>query len=55
MICFVRYNAQERGSLFIGAGVQVYEGMIVGQSPKAGDIAVNVRSEERRVGKECGS
>ena len=28
------YNAQERGSLFIGAGVQVYEGMIVGQSPK---------------------
>ena len=36
------YNAQERGSLFIGAGVQVYEGMIVGQSPKAGDIAVNV-------------
>lgn len=36
------YNAQERGALFIGAGVQVYEGMIVGQSPKAGDIAVNV-------------
>ena len=36
------YNAQERGSLFIGAGVQVYEGMIVGQSPKSGDIAVNV-------------
>src|SRR5659263_549891 len=28
------YNAQERGSLFIGAGVTVYEGMVVGQNPK---------------------
>lgn len=36
------YNAQERGTLFIGAGVGVYEGMIVGESPKAGDIVVNV-------------
>ncbi|MDE7294378.1 MAG: translational GTPase TypA [Oscillospiraceae bacterium] len=36
------YNAQERGSLFIGAGVPVYEGMIVGASPKAEDLVVNV-------------
>ncbi len=36
------YNAQERGSLFIGAGVPVYGGMIVGESPKSGDIQVNV-------------
>lgn len=36
------YNAQERGELFIGPGVPVYEGMVVGQSPKAEDIAVNV-------------
>lgn len=36
------YNAQERGSLFIGAGTQVYEGMIVGASPKAEDLVVNV-------------
>ncbi len=36
------YNAQERGVLFVGAGVPVYEGMIVGQSPKDDDIAVNV-------------
>jgi len=36
------YNAQERGVLFIGVGVPVYMGMIVGQSPKAGDISVNV-------------
>ena len=36
------YNAQERGTLFIGAGVPVYEGMIVGQSPKEEDLVVNV-------------
>ncbi len=36
------YNAQERGALFIGAGTQVYEGMVVGCSPKAEDIVVNV-------------
>jgi GTP-binding protein len=36
------YNAQERGSLFIGAGVPVYEGMVVGASPKAEDLVVNV-------------
>ncbi|MEG2770376.1 MAG: translational GTPase TypA, partial [Oscillospiraceae bacterium] len=36
------YNAQERGTLFIGAGEKVYEGMIVGFSPKNGDMTVNV-------------
>lgn len=36
------FNAQERGDLFIGAGVKVYEGMIVGVNNKQGDIAVNV-------------
>lgn len=36
------YNAQERGTLFIGAGVPVYEGMVVGMSPKAEDLVVNV-------------
>ena len=36
------YNAQERGTLFIGPGVPVYAGMVVGASPKAEDIAVNV-------------
>ncbi len=36
------YNAQDRGTLFVGAGVPVYEGMIVGSSPKSEDIAVNV-------------
>ena len=36
------YNAQERGSLFIGAGVPVYEGMVIGASPKTEDLVVNV-------------
>lgn len=36
------YNAQERGQLFIGAGTPVYEGMIVGASPKTEDLVVNV-------------
>ena len=36
------YNAQERGQLFITAGTPVYEGMIVGASPKVEDLVVNV-------------
>ena len=36
------YNAQDRGALFITPGTPVYMGMVVGQSPKAGDINVNV-------------
>ena len=36
------FNAQDRGSLFIGPGVKVYEGMVVGVSPKQEDITVNV-------------
>ena len=41
-ITYGLYNAQERGTLFIGAGVPVYEGMIIGQSPKAEDLVVNI-------------
>ena len=36
------FNAQERGTLFIGAGTPVYEGMVVGYSPKMEDLVVNV-------------
>ncbi len=36
------YNAQERGTLFIDAGVRVYEGMIVGENSRSEDIVVNV-------------
>jgi len=36
------FNAQERGNLFIGPGVQVYEGMIVGECSRNEDITINV-------------
>lgn len=36
------YNAQERGILFISAGVKVYEGMIVGENARNEDIVINV-------------
>ena len=36
------FNAQGRGTLFIGPGTQVYEGMVRGESPKSEDINVNV-------------
>ena len=36
------FAAQDRGRLFIGPGVPVYEGMVVGMSPKSDDIVVNV-------------
>lgn len=41
-ITYGLYNAQERGILFIGAGVKVYSGMVIGQTAKAEDIEVNV-------------
>ena len=41
-ITYGLFGAQERGSLFIGPGVKVYSGMVVGQNPKAEDIEINV-------------
>ena len=41
-VAYGLYNAQERGILFIGPGIQVYEGMIVGENARAEDITVNV-------------
>lgn len=41
-ITYGLYNAQERGTLFIGPGEKVYAGMIIGQNGKAEDIEVNV-------------
>ena len=40
------YNAQERGELLIGPGVDVYEGMIVGINSRNEDIAINVCKEK---------
>ena len=36
------FNAQDRGTMFIGPGVMVYEGMVVGENNRQGDIEVNV-------------
>ena len=40
------YNAQDKGELFIGAGVDVYEGMIVGLNSRGEDLAINVCKEK---------
>jgi GTP-binding protein len=41
-VAFSLWNLQERGALFIGPGVPVYEGMIVGENSRPGDLEVNV-------------
>jgi GTP-binding protein len=35
-------QAEERGTLFVGPGIEVYEGMVVGEQPRSGDLVVNV-------------
>lgn len=41
-VAYGLYNIQDRGNLFIGVGVDVYEGMIVGENARTEDITVNV-------------
>ena len=41
-ITYGLFSAQERGTLFIGPGVKVYSGMVIGQNPKAEGIEINV-------------
>lgn len=41
-VAYALFNLQERGTLFIGPGVETYEGMIVGENARAGDMEVNV-------------
>ena len=45
-ITYGLYNAQDKGDLFIGAGVEVYEGMIVGLNSRSEDLAINVCKEK---------
>jgi GTP-binding protein len=40
-------NLQERGALFVGPGVDVYEGMIVGENARAEDMDVNPTKEKK--------
>jgi GTP-binding protein len=44
---YALYNLQERGELFVGPGVDVYEGMIIGENAKDTDLDVNVIREKK--------
>ncbi len=44
---YALYNLQERGELFVGPGVEVYEGMIIGENAKDTDLDVNVVREKK--------
>jgi GTP-binding protein len=44
---FALLNLQERGSMFVGPGTDVYEGMIVGENARAEDLDVNATKEKR--------
>src|SRR5215469_10790116 len=44
---YALYNLQERGELFIGPGVEVYEGMIIGENAKDTDLDVNAVREKK--------
>ena len=44
---FALLNLQERGSLFVGPGVDVYEGMIVGENSRSEDLDVNATKEKK--------
>jgi GTP-binding protein len=44
---YALYNLQERGELFVGPGVDVYEGMIIGENAKDTDLDVNVVREKK--------
>ncbi len=41
------FNLQERAELFVGAGVEVYEGMIIGENSRSGDMDVNATKEKK--------
>ncbi len=44
---YALFNLQERGTLFVGPGTEVYGGMIVGENPRADDIDVNPTKEKK--------
>ena len=47
VIAFALGNLQERAQMFVAPGEQVYEGMIVGESARSGDMDVNVNKEKK--------
>jgi GTP-binding protein len=43
------YNLQERGEIFVDPGIQVYEGMIIGENSRPNDLDVNVTKEKKQT------
>jgi GTP-binding protein len=52
---FALWNLQERGELFIGPGVEVYEGMIVGDNARDSDMDVNITKEKKQTNMRASS
>jgi GTP-binding protein len=52
---FALWNLQERGELFVGPGVPVYEGMIVGDNAREADMDVNVTKEKKQTNMRASS
>ncbi len=46
---YALYDLQDRGELFVGAGVQVYEGMIIGENARSEDMNVNPTKEKKKT------
>ena len=46
---FALWNLQERGELFVGPGIVVYEGMIVGENSREADMDVNITKEKKQT------
>ena len=44
---YALHNLEDRGELFIGAGTEVYEGMMVGENARPADLDVNVTKEKK--------
>src|SRR5207245_9584992 len=46
-VLYARFNLQERGPMFVKAGEPVYEGMVVGENARVGDMDVNPSKEKK--------
>jgi GTP-binding protein len=54
-VSFALWNLQERGELFVGPGIEVYEGMVVGENSRDADMDVNVTKEKKQTNMRASS
>jgi GTP-binding protein len=52
---FALWNVQERGEMFIGPGIEVYEGMVVGENAREADMDVNITKEKKQTNMRASS